>query len=107
MKLNTGEKIQLTITLNEWESRLLRAATKIACPQGYCEGERSDFRRMLHLALWAFLRAVIIENRKIGMPVMAELRAETENEQRTRIADEIPMPESSRWQVRFSDFGQN
>ena len=96
--MNTEEKIKLSITLDEYESKLLRAATKIALPHCIKELEPSDFRRMMRLALWAFLRGVIKENKKVQYPVVAVLRDETAEEQGDRIAWNIPKPASD-WTV--------
>ncbi len=83
-------KIKISLTLDEYESELLRAAAKIALPPAYDEiCSRSDNRRLLRLALLAFLRGAITDGRRINCPMVAELRPETADEvfERTGIRD--------------------
>jgi len=59
--MNTeNDRIKMSITFNQYESRLIRAAAKIVMPIDPLEtGRNGDHRRIVWLALAAYCRGVI------------------------------------------------
>jgi hypothetical protein len=95
MKTGNG-RIKMAMTFDEQESMLLREAAKIVCQGMYYGSEKKDYRRIVMLALLAYCRGVIKAGECPNHPMMAELRAETESEQKMRIAGLLPNQTNNR-----------
>ena len=86
------EKLNLSITFDEYESRLIRQAARIVFAmhnEMRPKTQSADFRRLIRWAVLAFCRAVIQDGR-ITFPIAADLRLENPIEQQDRIAGKIP-----------------
>jgi hypothetical protein len=87
------DRLKLSITFGEYESRLIRQAAKIVMAMhGHpCLGEiRKDYRRIIMLAVLAYCRGVIKRGECPDTPVMADLRRETPAEYELRTKDKMP-----------------
>ena len=91
-----NDRIKMAITFDEQESLLLREAARIVCKGMYLGSEKKDCRRIVMLALLAYCRAVIKSGACPNQPMMAELRAETESEQKIRMAGLLPNQSNDR-----------
>ena len=92
MKMNAGEKKTLSITLNEYEAKLLDKTLQTV--YGLWNGKRYDvtWRDRNFVIRWAIVSvcAAIIRAGKLAVPFAVECRPETEDEGRARMAGEIP-----------------
>ena len=91
MKL-ADDRLKLSITFDEYESRLIRQASRIVFAmhdEMDPKTKRKDFRRLIGWAVVAFCRAVI-QGGRITFPVAVDLRLENPIEQQDRIAGKIP-----------------
>jgi hypothetical protein len=91
-----NSRIKMAITFDEQESMLLREAAKIVTRGMYYGSEKKDYCRIVMLALLAYCRGVIKAGECPNQPMMAELRAETESEQKMRIAGLLPNQTNNR-----------
>jgi hypothetical protein len=90
MKL-ADDRLKLSITFDEYESRLIREAARLLFGKPYGpQMERKDCRMTITRAVMAFCRGVIFQKWRDVCPPVAVLRQENEIEQRERIAGKIP-----------------
>ena len=90
-------KIKKTITFDEYETKLLRRAMQMALPGSNHFRLEKDLRRIIMLAILSFCRGVIKQGRKVEGPMVAELRQETEDEYKARLAGEVPTSKPDPW----------
>lgn len=92
MKMNTGEKITLTITLHEYDAKVLDKALQTV--YGLTGFGRQDvtWRERNFVLGWAIrsVCAAIIRAGEMSVPFAVELRPQTEDEDRARTAGELP-----------------
>jgi hypothetical protein len=87
------DRLKLSITFNEYESRLIREAARIVFAmhdEMDTKTKRADCRRLIYWAVMAFCRAVILKKWRPIYPPVAELREENPMERRERLAGKIP-----------------
>lgn len=92
MKMNTGEKIKLTITIDEYDAKMLDKAlqTVYRLPGfGRQDVTSRDRNWVLRWAILSICRGIIRAG-KMVTPLAVELRPETADETRARLAGEIP-----------------
>ena len=98
------ERLKLSITFDEYESRLIRAAARIMFAMHDelpAATKRQDYRRLIRWAILAVCRSVI-QGGRISFPIAADLRVENPMETSERIAGKIPAPgsgfnQNNRW----------
>lgn len=92
MKMNTGEKITLTITLNEYDTKLLGKALETLYGPTRSRRYAVTSRDRNWVLGWAIrsVLAAIIRAGELAVPFAVECRPETEDEGRARMAGEIP-----------------
>ena len=107
--MNTGEKIKLTITLDEYDAKLLQTAVQTACGISSIPGYGVTSRNRSWIIRWALcaVSSAIIRAGKMSTPLAVELRPESEEETRARMACEIPGQTTAGGAVGFYDFKWN
>jgi len=109
MKMNTGEKIKLTITLNEYDAQLLEKALQTVYSPTFRQAYGVTSRNRNWVILWAIrsVSAAIIRAGKMSAPLAVELRSESEEESRTRMACEIPDQTTAEGGFGFQNYRWN
>lgn len=100
-------KTKITCTLDEYEAQLLDRAIRVGCRLrgDGDEPESSNRRFILRWLIWSVCSA-IIRNGEMSFPFAVDFRQETAEEQRQRLAKELPegpqdahrfIPPPNRW----------
>jgi hypothetical protein len=86
-------KRTITITLDEYDARLLEAAIRILCPP-FSSGEEVDRSQRRYVLGWMLrsVAAAILRQGNMPAPLAVELRHETKAETEQRLRKQLPRP---------------
>lgn len=92
---------RLTVSFDEYETRLLEEASKLVCPghSGDLYFMRKGYRRVIMLALLAYARGVIKRGTRVQGPEIAVVRPETPAEFQARVKEWVSGITTTAWQM--------